>query len=126
MNKYDKYLIVFIVISSILMYSSMEWFVRASTSSQTVAVVTYHDKVVLRIDMKVDKNYTVQGALGEVIIEVSKGQVRVEKETSPYHLCSIQGWVKYANVPIVCLPNYIVVMIKNGTVNPDGTDVNTK
>ncbi|MEI7668332.1 MAG: NusG domain II-containing protein [Erysipelotrichaceae bacterium] len=114
------------MISSILMYSSMEWLVHASTSSHNVAVVTYHDKVVLRVDMKVNKNYTVQGALGEVIIEVSKGQVRVEKETSPYHLCSIQGWVKYANVPIVCLPNYIVVMIKNGTVNPDGTDVNTK
>ncbi len=125
MNRYDKGLMVFILLSSLVMYTTMEWFVRASTSEQIVAVVYSYDKEVLRIDLKVDQTYTVNGALGVVSIEVLDGQIRVEKETSPYHLCSIQGWVQYANIPIVCLPNHIVIIIKNGTVDPNDPDVSS-
>lgn len=123
MNKYDKALMIFIVVTSLFMYGTLEWFVRSTTSDQVVAVVYYEDREVLRIDMKQDRNYTVDGALGEVFIEVQGGRIRVEKETSPYHLCSIQGWVQYANIPIVCLPNKVVIIIQNGTLNPDDPDV---
>lgn len=122
MNRYDKSLIIFILITSILLYATMEWFVRASTSDKVVAVVTYREEEVLRIDMSVDDTYVVDGTLGEVTIEVKDRALRVEKETSPYHLCSIQGWVEYANVPIVCLPNHIVIIIENATLNPEGED----
>lgn len=122
MNRQDKILIIGILITSLLLYGTMEWFVRSTTSGQTVAVVTYKDEEILRIDMKVDDTYVVQGTLGEVFIEVENGRIRVEKETSPYHLCSIQGWVEYANVPIVCLPNHIVVMIQNSGEDPSGED----
>lgn len=125
MNRYDKALMIFILASSLVMYTAMEWFVRSSTSEQTVAVVYSYDKEVLRIDLTVDKTYSVEGALGEVFIEVVGGRIRVEKETSPYHLCSIQGWVQYANIPIVCLPNHIVIIIENGTVNPNDPDVSS-
>ena len=123
MNRYDKALMIFLLTSALVMYAGMEWFVRSTTSEQVVAVVYSYDKEILRIDLKVDKTYTVKGALGDVTIEVASGKVRVEKETSPYHLCSIQGWVQYANIPIVCLPNHIVIIIQNGTVNPDDPDV---
>lgn len=122
MNRYDKSLIVFILISSIVLYASMEWFVRASTSDKVVAVVTYREEEVLRIDMSIDDNYVVEGTLGDVFIEVKNKALRVEKETSPYHICSIQGWVEFANVPIVCLPNHIVIIIENASYNPEGED----
>ena len=122
MNRYDKFLIIFILISSVVLYGTMEWFVRASTSDQVVAIVTYREKEVLRIDLNVDNNYIVKGTLGDVFIEVKDRALRVEKETSPYNLCSIQGWVEFANVPIVCLPNHIVIMIQNSTSQPDGED----
>jgi len=125
MNRYDKALMIFILATSLVMYAGMEWFVRSTTSDQTVAVVYSYDKEVLRIDLSVDKSYIVKGALGDVTIEVNGGKVRVEKETSPYHLCSIQGWVQYANIPIVCLPNHIVIIIENGTIDPNDPDVNS-
>ena len=125
MNRYDKALMIFILATSLVMYAGMEWFVRSTTSDQVVAVVYSYDKEVLRIDLSVDKSYVVAGALGDVTIEVAGGRVRVEKETSPYHLCSIQGWVQYANIPIVCLPNHIVIIIENGTINPDDPDVSS-
>lgn len=122
MNRYDKFLIIFILISSVVLYGTMEWFVRASTTDKVVAIVTYREEEILRIDMSVDNNYIVQGTLGEVFIEVKDRALRVEKETSPYHLCSIQGWVEFANVPIVCLPNHIVIMIQNTKSRPEGED----
>lgn len=123
MNRYDKALMIFILVSSLVMYAGMEWFVRSTTSEQVVAVVYSYDKEILRVDLSVNKTYVVKGALGDVTIEVASGKVRVEKETSPYHLCSIQGWVQFANIPIVCLPNHIVIIIKNGTINPNDPDV---
>ena len=122
MNRYDKFLIIFILISSVVLYGTMEWFVRASTTDKVVAIVTYREEEILRIDMSVDNNYIVQGTLGEVFIEVKDRALRVEKETSPYHLCSIQGWVEFANVPIVCLPNHMVIMIQNTKSRPEGED----
>lgn len=122
LNKYDKILMIFILVTSLVLYASMEFFVRASTSGQKVAVVSYKNEEVLRIDMSSDANYTVDGTLGEVFIEVVDGKIRVEKETSPYHLCSIQGWVEYANVPIVCLPNHIVILIEGNNVRPNNED----
>jgi len=122
MTRYAKFLIIFILISSVFLYGTMEWFVRASTSEKVVAIVTYREEEILRIDMSIDDTYVVQGTLGEVFIEVKDRALRVEKETSPYHLCSIQGWVEFANVPIVCLPNHIVIMIQNTKSQPEGED----
>lgn len=85
-------------------------------------MVSYKNEEVLRIDMSIDSNYTVSGTLGDVTIEVLDSKIRVEKETSPYHLCSIQGWVEYANVPIVCLPNHIVILIEGTNVSPNNED----
>ena len=122
LNKYDKFLMIFILITSVVLYGSMEFFVRASTSGQKIAVVSYKNEEVLRIDMSTDATYSVEGTLGEVFIEVVDGKIRVEKETSPYHLCSIQGWVEYANVPIVCLPNHIVILIEGTNNRPNNED----
>ncbi len=122
LNRYDKLLIIFILVTSIFLYASMEFFVRATTGGQKVAVVSYKNEEVLRIDMSIDGSYNVQGTLGEVFIEVVDRKIRVEKETSPYHLCSIQGWVEYANVPIVCLPNHIVIIIEGTNVSPNNED----
>ena len=40
------------------------------------------------------------------------GRVRVEKENSPHHYCSIQGYVSDPSTPIICLPNEVVVTIE--------------
>lgn len=123
MNRFDKIFIVLVLVVSLALYLSLQWFVTSSTGQNTVAVVTYKDKEVLRIDMGLNKNYTIKGTLGDVLIEVKNKAIRVEKETSPYHLCSLQGWVQYANVPIVCLPNHIVILIQNAKSGGEDTTV---
>lgn len=111
LNRYDQLLVVILIIGSTLLYGSLAWFINAANSGQRIAVVTYRDVEVLRIDMSINATYTVQGTLGEVFIEVENQRIRVEREISPFNLCSIQGWVSSSLVPIVCLPNHISIMI---------------
>ncbi|HBS91316.1 MAG TPA: hypothetical protein DEA51_02475 [Erysipelotrichaceae bacterium] len=125
MNKADKIFIVIVAVLSIALYATVRLVVVAQTSNETIAVVTYRDKEVLRIDMSKNANYTVKGTLGDVFIEVKDKRIRVEKETSPYNICSIQGWVQYANVPITCLPNHVVIVIQNAT-NEFGEDTTVR
>ncbi len=125
MNKADKIFIVIVAALSIALYATVRLVVVAQTSNETIAVVTYRDKEVLRIDMSKNANYTVKGTLGDVFIEVKDKRIRVEKETSPYNICSIQGWVQYANVPITCLPNHVVIVIQNAT-NEFGEDTTVR
>ena len=60
--------------------------------------------------------------MGEVQIEIKDDAVRVEKENSPYHLCSIQGWVSDTGRPIICLPNELVVQIEAKEATDNGVD----
>ncbi|NCA97590.1 MAG: NusG domain II-containing protein, partial [Bacteroidia bacterium] len=40
------------------------------------------------------------------------GKVRIAEETSPHNYCSIQGWVDDSGMPIICAPNYFMVIIE--------------
>lgn len=125
MNKADKIFLAIILVLSVALYGSIQFLVSAATSDLKVAVVTYKDREVLRIDMSVDNTYTVDGTLGDVIIEVKDNKIRVQEETSPYNICSIQGWVEYARVPIVCLPNHIMILIESA-INQDDEDITVR
>lgn len=59
------------------------------------------------------KNYNC--LLADMTIEIKDSKVRVEKEESPRHRCSRQGWVSTPNLPIVCLPNSVMVIIESDT-----------
>lgn len=111
MNRADKIFIGLVIVCACLFYVPSLWNAYQNQGKQKEVVVSFKDSVVLRKSLTSDMVYEVQGTLGPVKVEVKDEMVRVEKETSPNHLCSIQGWVGDANTPIVCLPNNIVVMI---------------
>jgi len=54
--------------------------------------------------------YVIKGRLGYVLLEYSpvKKMIQVVEETSPYNICSNQGFSNSA--PIVCLPNYVTIV----------------
>lgn len=62
-------------------------------------------------------NYYILGRLGIVHIEynISNKMIRVVDETSPYNVCSTQGYSN--NAPIVCLPNYVYITFSNSKVD---------
>lgn len=120
MNKADKIFITSIILCALLLYVPLFLIQNNNVNSKKEVVVYVKNKEVLRVDLLTDKNYVVDGTLGEVDIEVKDGKVRVEKETSPYHLCSIQGWSDSSVKPIICLPNDVWVKLEN--VNDEELD----
>lgn len=123
MNKADKIFLTMVILSACLLYIPSLCNMYLDRYKRKEVVVRYKNEVVLREDLKRNYTYQVKGSLGDVRIEVKDEKVRVEKETSPYHLCTIQGWVKDVNRPIVCLPNHIVVQIESNTQHMDDVDV---
>ena len=47
-----------------------------------------------------------------ILISKEKG-VRIAEEKSPQKICSRQGWVDKTEVPVVCLPNSVYVVIQD-------------
>lgn len=119
MNKYDKGLIISIVIIACLLYVPLWFYNQQMDKQDKQVVVEYKNEEILRVDLNKNANYTVKGDQGPVEIEIKDYSVRVERETSPYHICSVQGWVKTVNSPIICLPNGIVVTIEGKDSNVD-------
>ena len=122
MNKADKLFIMIVAICACLLYVPLVWSAYRDAGRDKEVVVSYKDREILRKSLVLNDVYTVKGTLGDVQVEVKDKRVRVEKENSPYHLCSIQGWVEYANRPIVCLPNNIVVQIEASDTDSDDVD----
>ena len=122
MNKADKVFILIVAVCACLLYVPLLWSAYQDAGKEKEVVVSYKDQEILRKDLKINDVYTVKGTLGDVQVEVKDKRVRVEKGNSPYHLCSIQGWVEDANRPIVCLPNNIVVQIEANDADEDAVD----
>ena len=71
MNKYDIYLVLFVLIVSCLLL------IFVNRNSSNYAYVYYDNKEVLKIDLSKDDNYKVEGFNGEVLIEVKGNKLRV-------------------------------------------------
>ena len=107
MNKSDIKLIGILLVISIIGVLCFKFFSKKGSSAYV-----YHDgNLVLTIDLSVDKEYVVAGDLGDVVIVVRDGRIKVEEETSPLHLCSKQGFIDNSAESIVCLPNKVVINI---------------
>ena len=104
MKRNDIKLIIIILMVVIIMLILFN-----KDKSNSKIVVYYENKVIKEIEPDIDGTYTVKGALGDIVLEVKEQKVRVKEETSPLHLCSKQGFISSDMMPIICLPNKIVV-----------------
>lgn len=109
MNKNDLILIVILFSISIIILITF----NLNQKESNIAKVYYENKEILKIDLKINNTYTVDGLNGKVKIEVNNKRIRVVEENSPLHLCSKQGYISKSYETIVCLPNKIVIKIED-------------
>lgn len=77
----------------------------------------YHDGRLIRtVNLKVDSEFSL--AVG-MLIKVEKGRISVIDSDCPDKLCVLQGAVDSPNIPIVCVPNRIVIKIPSGRTEVD-------
>lgn len=116
MNKSDIKLVTIILLIIIIIFLIFSF----SNKKGSTAKVYFEDKLILTIDLSIDKEYEVDGYLGKVVIEVKDKKIRVKEETSPKHLCSKEGYTDSNLKPIICLPNKIVIKVTNESDDIDG------
>lgn len=117
MNKYDCKLLL------IVLAIGLSWlFINSLINQNAVNAYVYYDNELIQvIDLSVDeeKEYTIIGYNGDVVIETKKNKIRVKEETSPLNLCSKKGWTSSSLEPIVCLPNKVVIKIDGSNESVD-------
>lgn len=57
--------------------------------------------------------FTVEGPAGTNTVQVEPGRIRVSAADCPDQVCVHQGWISTGVVPIVCLPNRLVIQIED-------------
>jgi hypothetical protein len=75
-------------------------------------VVEVDGQVVHRLDLSVDDQRIVTGSLGETVVQVRDGRIRVADSVCPHNICVRSGWTNRAGDLIVCVPNRVVVRVE--------------
>ena len=77
-----------------------------------VVVKNNNDNILLTFNINEDNYYELKGKYGDFNIEVKDGKCRAINVDCPNQICVHTGWISANNpLPIVCLPNGIVVQI---------------
>ena len=113
MNKNDIRLVLSLFIFVVLIFL----FIYFNKEDGTIAEVYYEDDLILTIDLNIDNEYVVEGELGDVVIEVVNGMVRVKEENSPLHICSKEGFIGDSSRTLICLPNKIIIKITSNDLD---------
>jgi hypothetical protein len=105
---YDKLLIGLILLFAVGSFLSFK-----TSQLKTKKCFVYHDGSLLEeIDLKKDGIKELHVTEGRMKLEVSKGRIRVLQSSCPRGLCIQVGWISTGRMPIVCVPNKILIEIK--------------
>ncbi len=121
--KSTKFWVILIVVLLAVCLAAAAVLMRGTTDS-AVAYIYQNGQLLRTIDLsQVDEPYsfTVEGPAGTNTIQAEPGRICVSHADCPDQVCVNQGWISNSVVPIVCLPNQLVVQI-GGAGSPDGID----
>lgn len=109
MKKFEKLIVILIVILSITLFIIN----KVKFADKTNVLVKNQDgDILLTFNLNEDNYYEVEGKVGKFHIEVKDSKCRAIDVDCPNQICVNTGWISIENpVPIICLPNGIVVMI---------------
>ncbi len=95
----------------------------AGTQHGSVAVIYQNGQEVQRIDLSaVTSAYTITlhgENNAENIIFVEHGAISMQQASCPDHLCVKRGKLTGSGLPLVCLPNHVVIEIQGGNTELD-------
>ena len=85
-----------------------------------VAVVSVNGEVLERIDLsKVREDYDLDVAteFGRNIVHVEPLAISVTHADCPDQICVMQGKLSGSGIPIICMPNRLVISIEGGDID---------
>jgi hypothetical protein len=72
----------------------------------------------IRYPLDSDQTIRVAGPLGESVVRIEKGKVRMESSPCPEQICQSMGSISRIGSSIACLPNRIFIRI-DGQTRPE-------
>lgn len=115
-TKGDKFLIIFVLISSVLIFVAFNAY--GISKENNYAVIEVNGELYQKISLgKKGPNLKIKvnGPLGETEVEVAEDKVRINSSPCPDKNCINQGWIEKPGQVLVCLPNRVVVKIEGKT-----------
>ena len=107
-------LLALIVAAGLLLYGKL------GRGEGMVAVVSVNGEVLERIDLsKVREAYDLDVAtdFGRNIVHVEPGAISVTHADCPDQICVMQGRLSSSGIPIICMPNRLVISIEGGDLD---------
>lgn len=104
-------LIICLALLFLLWLYKLYW--TSSSQSSDYALIYLMNQVPIQVDLQHPQQVTVQGRLGESLIEVKDGRIRFL--TSPCHnkFCIHAGWLAKNGDFVACLPNQVSIELHN-------------
>lgn len=91
-----------------------------------IAEIYVKGKCVRSIDLsevKTPESFDVEGEIGTNTVLVEPGRICITDAECPDHVCIHMGWLSPEHpMPIVCLPNKVVIQLADDGGNPDQID----
>ena len=107
-------LLALIVLAGLLLYGKL------GRGEGMVAIVSVNGEVLERIDLsKVREAYDLDVAteFGRNIVHVEPGAISVTHADCPDQICVMQGRLSGSGIPIICMPNRLVISIEGGDID---------
>ena len=95
---------------------------RGADTGARTARISLDGEVYEEIDLNavaMPYDIRIETELGYNIVHVEHGAISVSEADCPDQVCVDQGWISDGTVPVVCLPNRLVIQIEGGG---DGLD----
>ena len=116
MNRNTK--LILILLAGAALLSALAVVLPRRGEAHPVARITLDGDLIQEIDLEqvgASFTFTVTGEEGLTnTILVEQGRIRVEAADCPDQICVRQGFISDGTVPIVCLPNQLVIEIVGG------------
>lgn len=73
--------------------------------------ILHGSELVHRLDLSTDQSITVDGDIGESVIEISQGQARFIHAPCRQQVCIHNGWLGHQGGLAACLPNRVAIRL---------------
>lgn len=113
MMKTRNWVIGFVIL--LLLCGAAWFFMQNGTGESRMTAEIYLNNVLVRtVDLDAVTEaytFTVDGKIGANVIAVEPGRICVQEADCPDQVCVNQGWQADGVLPIVCLPNKLVIQL---------------
>lgn len=106
--------VLIIIAASIFVLGIVGSILVLNAPRKDTVIIRRDDKILYTIDLKTteDKTFDIEYKGSRNTVEIRDGRIRVRDADCPDKVCVKTGWLSSSAIPIMCLPNHLVIEFK--------------